>query len=70
MADEDPWPDILAAGRAHPDTDTWPEGNFRSMPTHLYVPYWRQQRVGGRRWAEMTYASDAKNSLGCQDDPE
>ena len=70
MAEEDPWPDILAAGRAVPYTDTWPVGFFRNMPTHLYVPYWRQQRVGGRRWAEMTYASDAKKSMGGQDDPE
>ena len=75
MADENPWLDLLEADsmwnwdRTYPYTDAWPEGAFCRQPYHLYIPYYRQQRVG-RRWAEMTYASDAKKRLGGQDDPE
>ena len=73
--DDDPWDSpadydtIWDYERDHPCNDIWPLGDFRWQPGHIYIPYFRQLRTG-RRWAEMTYASDARKSLGGQDDPE
>ena len=53
----------------HHCNEIWPFGDFRWQPNTIYIPYYRQLRTG-RRWAEMTYAGNARKTQGGQDDPE
>ena len=52
------WPKVAGA------QETW-----QWSSAALYVPFYRQL-CADRRWADMTYSCDARQTMGGQDDPE
>ena len=77
---ENPWnalddvESIDVKDRTYPVVAAWPNIAGAQEPWQwssaaIYVPFYRQL-CADRRWAEMTYSCDARQTRGGQDDPE